>query len=257
MFPLFLTLGAFGGFLSGLLGVGGAVIMIPLMLLTPPLFGFPALSMQEISGLSIVQVFFASISGLIRHHRNRSVNRTALLSVGLTMAAGTLIGVALSGIVPGEALLAAFGILALAAFVMMLVPLPAEKEPSTEGCKPVKIPLACTIGCTVGVLSGLVGAGGGFILIPLLIYLLGLPMHGAIGTSLGIVFIGSICGTIGKSVAGQVQWLPALALALSAVPASQLGAAVSRHVPAVVLRALLTAVILTSCIQTWWRIFAP
>lgn len=255
MLILFLLLGAFGGFLSGLLGVGGAVVMIPLMLNVPPLFGFGELSMQCISGLSIVQVFFASISGLLRQRKNKLVHRKALVSIGSSMVAGSLAGVAISGIVSGRILLVAFGCLALVAFAMMLFKPPVHSEGvGTEA--PVSLPLSLAIGLSVGVLSGMVGAGGGFILIPLMIYLLRLPTKVTIGTSLGIVFLGSVTAAAGKIVAGQVDWPLALALVAGAVPAAQAGAAASAKLPAAPLRWLLVAVIGLTCVQTWWRIIA-
>lgn len=255
MLILFLLLGAFGGFLSGLLGVGGAVIMIPLMLNAPPLFGFGELSMQSISGLSIVQVFFSSVSGLLRQRKNKLVHRGALVSVGVSMIAGSLAGVAISGVAPGRILLLVFGFLALAAFAMMLLKPPAGSE-GIGIDTPFSLPLALAIGAAVGVLSGMVGAGGGFILIPLMIYLLRIPTKVTIGTSLGIVFLGSVTAAAGKIVAGQVDWPLALALVAGAVPAAQAGAAASAKLPAAPLRWLLVAVIGLTCLQTWWRIIA-
>lgn len=255
MFILFLLLGAFGGFLSGLLGVGGAVIMIPLMLNVPPLFGFGELSMQSISGLSIVQVFFASISGLLRQRKNKAVHNAALVSIGSSMVAGSMAGVAISGIVGGRVLLVVFGCLALVALVMMLFKPPAHGESCGDDA-PLSLPTAIAIGLSVGALSGMVGAGGGFILIPLMIYLLCLPTKVTIGTSLGIVFLGSITATVGKIAAGQVDWLLALALVAGAMPAAQAGAAASAKLPAALLRRLLIVVIALTCAQTWWRIIA-
>lgn len=253
MFILFLLLGAFGGFASGLLGIGGAVLMIPLMLNVPPLLGFPELTMQSISGLSIIQVFFSSISGMIRYSKNRLVHRRALIFIGSSMAAGTLAGVVFSKIFPDRVLLIAFGILAAAATAMMLLKPPAQA--GGEGTEsPINTPIAILCGTSIGILSGMVGAGGGFILIPLMIYVLRIQTRTAIGTSLGIVFIGSISGVVGKTIAGQVDWILAAALVLGAIPLAQIGAAVSKRLPAKALHILLIAVILLTSLQTWWRI---
>ena len=72
---LFLGLG--GGFLSGLLGLGGAIFMIPLLLYVPPLLGVGQLDMKQVAAVSMVQVLSASLSGVIVHHKNRFVSKSS------------------------------------------------------------------------------------------------------------------------------------------------------------------------------------
>lgn len=255
MLALFLCLGAVGGLISGFLGVGGAIVMIPLMLAAPPLFGFPELSMQAISGLSITQVLAASLSGLLRHGKNGLVNRRGLFVIGAPMALFAIAGAAVSRAVSGKALLAVFGVLALLALGLML-----RRPPAADGREGVDVspnaPLSLAIGSSVGLLSGMVGVGGSFILMPLMIYVLRIPTKVAVGTSLGVVFLGSIAGAAGKAAAGQVDWPLALALVLGAVPMAQLGAVLGTKAPEPLVRALLFVAILASCAQTWLRVFS-
>jgi uncharacterized protein len=235
--------------------------MIPLMLAAPPLFGLPELSMQAISGLSIIQVLAASISALLRHAKDGHVSRHALLLLGIPMALCALAGVALSRVVPGKALLVAFGVLALAALALMLrkPPVPASGDGVAIGGALARggpaVPLSIAIGSAVGLLSGMVGAGGGFILMPLMIYALRMPTRVAVGTSLGIVLLGSIAAAAGKALSGQVDWPLALALVLGAVPMAQVGAVLGKRAPEKLIRILFGLAILASCAQTWWKVF--
>jgi uncharacterized membrane protein YfcA len=253
MLVLFLGLGCVGGLVSGFLGIGGAIVMIPLMLACPPLFGFPELSMQAVAGLSIIQVLAASISGLLRYGKHGLVDRRALLLIGLPMAAFALAGALLSRALPGKALLVVFGALGIAALALML-----RKPPASGGGVGASLgrPLSLAIGSAVGLISGMVGVGGGFILMPLMIYFLGMPTKAAVGTSLGIVLLGSVAGAAGKVLAGHVDWALALALVLGAAPAAQLGAILGRKAPEALVRALLALAILASCAQAWWKALA-
>ncbi len=81
-----------GGFLSGLLGLGGAVIMIPLMLTVPPLFGLDRLEMKTVAGLSMVQVLASAVSGIIIHKKNNFVHTGILVRIGVAMGICSLIG---------------------------------------------------------------------------------------------------------------------------------------------------------------------
>jgi len=256
MFSVLLILGMFGGFLSGLLGLGGAIIMIPLMLTVPKLLGVGALSMKAVAGLSMIQVVFASISGVVRHRNNGFVSMKLLLSLGTAMAVGSGFGSTISKYMSNELLMFAFGVLAVTAAIMMFIP--PRGEDRDDITDPGKIafnkPLAIVLGFGIGSIAGMVGAGGGFILIPVMIYVLKIPIRVTIGTSLGIVFIGAIMGAIGKMATGQVDWLLALALIISSIPSAQIGSMVSKRTPALVLRYSLIGVIVFTSIEVWYKI---
>ncbi|MBI4978470.1 MAG: sulfite exporter TauE/SafE family protein [Spirochaetes bacterium] len=253
LFITLLILGSFGGFLSGMLGIGGAIVMIPLMLTIPPLLGLPTLDMKTVAGLSMIQVIFASISGVLRHRRHNFVDNRLLILLGSTMATGTFIGAFVSKYINNAMLMIIFGILALTAGIMMFLKPPGETTDQPAEAH-INLPLTLIIGLIIGSVSGMVGAGGGFILIPIMIYVLRIPTRITIGTSLGVVMIGAIAGGIGKIATGQVMWLPALALILGAVPFAQLGATVSKKLPTRVLHILLIVIITATCIQIWWKI---
>jgi uncharacterized protein len=250
-------LGLLGGFLSGLLGVGGAVIMIPMMLAVPPLVGAGTLTMKEVAGLSMVQVLVSSMSGILIHKKNNFVNGRVLLSVGIPMGLCALGGAYFSKYLENRTLLIFFGFLVLIAFVMLLL----KKEKNVLPGEPVEefkfrlIP-SLLIGAFVGFMSGAVGAGGGFILIPLMVTVLRVPLKVTVGTSLGIVFIGALTGSIGKILSMQVAPAMILPLILGSIPAAQLGARCSKALKPETVRWLLLAIVLASAVKVWWEIFA-
>src|SRR5437879_8106270 len=85
-------LGFSGAIVSGMLGVGGAIVMIPLLLYVPPLLGVGALDMKSVAGVTMVQVFVAAISGVISHRRHRAVHGRLATIGGAAMAVGMLSG---------------------------------------------------------------------------------------------------------------------------------------------------------------------
>ncbi|HLB30926.1 MAG TPA: TSUP family transporter, partial [Gammaproteobacteria bacterium] len=86
------ALGFLAGFLSGLLGIGGGIIMAPLLLFVPPLFGFEPLSMQVVAGLTIIQGLLAAISGAVTHHRLLAVSVPLSVVMGPAIFIAALLG---------------------------------------------------------------------------------------------------------------------------------------------------------------------
>src|SRR5436190_21564604 len=89
-------LGFSGAIVSGMLGVGGAIVMIPLLLYVPPLLGVGALDMKSVAGITIVQVFVAAISGMLAHRRGRAVHWPLVWIGGTSMGCGSLAGALVS-----------------------------------------------------------------------------------------------------------------------------------------------------------------
>ncbi|MCL6641334.1 MAG: DUF917 family protein, partial [Candidatus Rokubacteria bacterium] len=115
-------LGLAGAFLAGLLGVGGAIIMIPLLLYVPPLLDVGRLSVKAVSGVTMAQVLVAAVSGMLAHRRHKAVDGPLALVGGLAMAAGSLAGAAGSYWLPDRWLLVVFAAMVTAAAALMLVP---------------------------------------------------------------------------------------------------------------------------------------
>ena len=122
--------------------------------------------------------------------------------------------------------------------------------------RPVGRRRAALVSLAVGVGAGFVGAGGAFLLVPLLVTVVGIPLRVAIGSSLGITALAATAGLVGKITTGQVPWLPAVTVAVGAVPGAQLGAYVSRRLPSRTLKAALFIIIVATAIGIWWDLLA-
>jgi uncharacterized membrane protein YfcA len=168
IYLLLALLGTICGFFSGLLGIGGGIIMAPLLLYVPPLLGFEPLSMHTVAGLTIVQGLVACISGVIVHKRFNTVSGRLAGWMGTTIFIAALVGGAGAEYASQHVLLLIFGVLALLAAILMLTP--GEKEKDTPGASGLSFSLwrAVSTAGSVGVLGGMVGQGGSFILIPLM-----------------------------------------------------------------------------------------
>jgi uncharacterized protein len=247
-------LGLGGGFLSGLLGLGGAIFMIPLLLYVPPMLGVGQLDMKQVAAISMVQVLSASLSGLVVHHKNRFVSKSLLINMGLMNAVGNLAGSLFSKYTKSAFLLAIFATMAVIAAVVMFVP----KREQGEGVSPDELqynkPLASAISLAIGCFGGMVGAPGAFVYIPAMIYILNIPTRIVIGSTLGIVFLGALMGTVGKMATGQIIWPYAIALVIGTIPGAQIGGRVSKMVNTKNLRYAIAVIIAITGLRMWYQV---
>jgi uncharacterized membrane protein YfcA len=248
-------LGLVTGFLSGLLGIGGGIVMAPLLLYVPPLFGLEHLPMRTVAGLTIVQGLLACISGALTHRRFRFVSGRLSLYMGTSIFVAAMAGGAGSRFVSNEVLLFLFAGLALSASFLMLVPVQEENENPDVSSLTFSRGRAMTTASGVGLLGGLVGQGGSFILIPLMTAFVRIPTRIAIGSNLAIVLLSTLAGFIGKAVTGQIEWLMTVPIILTVIPATVVGSQVSRRVRVARLRWILAILIALAAIRMWGSVF--
>ncbi len=249
IYLLIALLGTTCGFFSGLLGIGGGIIMAPFLLYVPPLLGFEPLSMHTVAGLTIVQGLVACISGVIVHKRFNSVSGRLALWMGATIFIAALIGGAGSEYTSQHVLLLIFGMLALLAAILMLKPGVKEKKTPVVSELSFNVWRAVLTAGSVGVLGGMVGQGGSFILIPLMTSFVRIPTRIAIGSNLAIVLLSTTAGFLGKAVTGQIEWLLAIPIVLTVIPATQIGGVLSHRVPVVKLRKILGVLIALAAVR--------
>ncbi len=244
-------LGIFTGFISGLLGIGGGIVMAPLLLYVPPLFGLEPFSMRVVAGLTIVQGLLSCLSGGLTHRKFSFVSDKLSAYMGVSIFIAALTGGAAARFASNEILLFVFACLAFVAASLMFVPVENDTEnpdaTDLDFCKA----RAVTAATGVGLLGGLVGQGGSFILIPLMTTYVKIPTRIAIGSNLGIVFLSSLAAFIGKAITGQIDWLLVIPVVLTVLPAASVGGHVSRKVPVQWLRKLLAVLIGLAAVRMW------
>lgn len=243
-------IGFVGSFVSGMLGVGGAIIKFPMLLYIPPLFGLAAFSAHEVSGISAVEVLFASIAGVWAYRKGGYLNKSLIVTMGGAIVIGSFVGSFGSSYLSEGAVNIVYGLLATIAAIMMFVP---KKQVDDRPLHEVTFnkPLAAVLAFIVGIGSGIVGAAGGFLLVPILLVVLKIPTRMTIATSLAITLISSIGGSVGKLITGQVEYWPALIMIIASLIAAPIGAKVGKAMNTKMLQAILAMLILATAIKIW------
>jgi uncharacterized membrane protein YfcA len=255
LYAFLLLCGASVGFLSGLLGIGGGIVMFPLLYYLTPALGFEPIDVRSLTGLTMAQGFFASLSAMLFYSKNRLVNRPLVLTLGLSLLLSSLTGAVASSRTPEGSILFIFGLLALTASAMMFIPRSYEKDNVKAAMVGFNRPLAVAVGVPLGFFLGLLGQGGAFIIIPMLLYVLKIPLRVTLGSTLAIGLFSSSAGLAGKAATGQVPFLMAGALLLGAVPAAWLGGIVGKKTRPRALRWMLAIVVAASAVKIWMDIF--
>ncbi|MGF7046920.1 putative membrane protein YfcA [Paenibacillus sp. DS2015] len=248
-------IGFIGSYVSGMLGIGGSIIKYPLLLYIPPIFGIAAFSAHDVSGISAVQVLFASIAGVWAYRKGGYLNKTLIIYMGGSVLIGSVIGSFGSQSMSEDGINMVYGVLALIAAVMMFIP---KKGIDNIPLNEVKFNkwLAAILALIVGLGSGVVGAAGGFLLVPIMLVVLKIPTRVTIASSLAITFISSIGATVGKVTTGQVDYYPALIMIVASIIASPLGAMAGKKMNTKILQIILAVLILATTVKIWLGILA-
>ncbi|MCM3256928.1 sulfite exporter TauE/SafE family protein [Paenibacillus lautus] len=243
-------IGFIGSYISGMVGIGGSIIKYPMLLYIPPLFGLAAFTAHEVSGISAVQVFFATIGGVWAYRKGGYLNKMLIIYMGSAILLGSFIGGFGSKMMSEGGINLIYGILALIAAVMMFIPNKGVDDIPLDQVKFNKW-LAAALALVVGIGAGIVGAAGAFLLVPIMLVVLKIPTRMTIATSLAITFISSIGSTVGKLTTGQVDYIPALIMVVASLIASPLGAAAGKKMNTKFLQIILAVLILATAIKIW------
>ncbi|CAH2713745.1 hypothetical protein BACCIP111895_00899 [Neobacillus rhizosphaerae] len=243
-------IGFIGSFISGMLGIGGAIINFPLLLLIPAALGVAHFTAHEVSGITAIQVFFATIGGVWAYRKGGFLNKTLIGYMGVSILIGSFVGGFGSTHLSEKGINLVYGILALFAVVMMFIPKKGIDDIPLEQVKFNKW-LAATLALIVGIGAGIVGAGGAFLLVPIMLVVLKIPTRMTIASSLAITFISSIGATVGKISTGQVEILPSLIMVAASLIASPLGAKMGKRLNTKVLQVVLGIIIFSTAVKIW------
>lgn len=252
-FIVLLATGVGVGFASGLLGVGGGFIMTPVQYIVYTSIDIPTdMAIKLAFGTSLLVILPTTISGAWRHNKQGVVRwKTATIMGGCGLAAA-FGGATLATHLPGEVLKIAFGAVVIAVGIMMLV----AKSPEVKEDPKDNPWLWAAWAIPIGMVTGILGLGGGVLAIPIMVLVLKFRMHNAVATSLAMIIFTSIGGVIGYIVnglgvpdlpsysIGYVNMLAWALLASTSVGMAQVGAMIAHRLPAKQLRYIFVGVML-------------
>jgi hypothetical protein len=240
---LLLAAGAVAGFLAGFFGVGGGILLVPILLwfFSGPL-GISSVVVTHLTfGTSLLIVVFASLASGWQYRKNGHVVWKAVLIIGLASVVGALVGSRIAAGLHGKALQQIF-----AAVVGMTAVRLLTESPRKQGDESLRLPPAglVGIGLLTGMVSSLAGVGGGIFSIPMMYYFLHFPLKKALGTSSATIVITAAAAMAGyvfngwtdplmvpyrSFTAGYVDYLHALPVILATLPMARLGASTAHR----------------------------
>lgn len=250
---LLLLAGCVAGFLAGFFGVGGGIILVPILVFYFHSIGVSSLVATHLAfGTSLFIVIFASIPSAYEHNKNGNVVWRAVLFIGVASIVGSIAGANVAAALQGKTLQRIFAAVVTVAAVRLLI----EQKGAKADPDAAPSPFGLTgIGLVVGLVSSLAGVGGGVFAIPMMYYFLRIPLKKALGTSSATIVITAVASTAGYIVkgwnpidvyapelaaftAGYVDYVHSLPIIIGTIPMARYGAMVAHKTHADNLRKL-------------------
>ncbi|WP_305823289.1 sulfite exporter TauE/SafE family protein [Massilia brevitalea] len=255
-----LAMGCFGGFAAGLLGIGGGMILVPFITMVLTARGVPdELVVHMAIATSLGTIMFTSLSSVRAHHKHGAVvwRIVKLLAPGILI--GSTVGPWIGKQMNTATLSVFFGVFVAFSATQMLI----NKKPAAARDLP-KAPGMFAAGGVIGVLAGLVGAGGGFVSVPFMTWC-GIRIHQAVATSAALGFPIALAGTLANIVYGWGEpGLPAYSLGFIYVPAlliivaasvimAPIGARTAHRMPVRQLQRVFAVILYTLAAYMFWK----
>ncbi|HUH36961.1 MAG TPA: sulfite exporter TauE/SafE family protein [Spongiibacteraceae bacterium] len=253
---LFLAVGVVVGLLAGLFGIGGGVIIVPVLILVFTVTGFDAAVLTQLAiGTSLATIIITSVSSALAHHRLGNVDWRIVRALAPGIALGVFAGGQLAGQLSGsllQLLFGCFGVLVALQMATRFTPTPGRTVPGAG--------VMMAVGALFGGLSGLFGIGGGSLTVPFL-HWCNLSMQRAVAASAACGVPIAVFGALSYLVAGWgrpelpawstgfIYWPALLGLALSAAPMTRFGARAAQGLSSARLRQLFAGFLLLVSIQ--------
>lgn len=215
------------GLALGIFGGGGSILAVPVLVLVTHLAPAGAV------GTSLAMVGTTSLIASYAHHRQGLVKPKLALLFGLSGVVTAFLGAKLTALVSGTVIMHAFAALMLVVGIGMLF---GKGRIASAPRGVPSVTASVLAGAGVGLITGFLGVGGGFLVVPALIAFAGLDMREAVGTSLLVIAINSAAGFVGHVGSGQLDAGLIAALTLAAVAGALVGERLARHVSTIKLR---------------------
>lgn len=214
------------GLVLGVFGSGGSILTIPLLV-----YGLGLEPKSAIASSLVIVAFSALIAACGQFVKKNVILRTALI-FGVVGMAGAQVGTRLAFVLTGDQQLMLFGVVMFVAAARMLVQAGLKKEPVCQPDNPVEIHwiVASLSGFFVGLVTGVVGVGGGFMIVPALSFA-GVPIHLAMGTSLLVIFLNCLSAIAGYVGQTRFVWPVIIPFAVSSALMSLVGVRLAGLIP--------------------------
>jgi uncharacterized membrane protein YfcA len=243
---IFLLGGLFSGLLAGLLGIGGGIVLVPILVA----LGYEPVQAVATSSLAIV---ITSLSGSMQNWRMGYLDWDSIVAIAFPSLIMAQVGVILADNVPRYILLAAFGVLLITTILLtnLRKSLASRNNSLPTHIKPTTAYLS--IGAGAGLLAGFFGVGGGVIMVPLQMVLLGENIKKAIQTSLGVIVITSISACVGHGLRGNVLFVEGLLLGIGGLLGAQVSTRFLPKLPDAVVTFLFRMLLALLALYFFWK----
>lgn len=241
----FLALGILVGLLGALLGIGGGMVIVPLLV-----FAWDY-EPQLAIGTSVLVVLMNAVSGTWGYVRQKKVCVDAALKFAVATVPGAFLGSYAAEYLQGRLFYLVFGAFFVLAAINMYRKANKEAAGKTAGVVPEvynwKLGVLCSVG--VGFLASILGIGGGIVHVPFMVYVLNFPVHVAIATSTCILAVSSLAGLVSHAMLGHIVWTSGLAIGGGAFVGAQGGVALAQRLQSGILMKLASVLVLITGIK--------
>jgi uncharacterized membrane protein YfcA len=237
-----ILVGLTAGLFATLFGVGGGIVMVPMLVL---LLGFDP---KVATATSLAAIIVTAGVGVLSHGLLGNVAWGYAVLIAIPAVVGLLAGLWIKDRISSRELTFAFALL-LVAVAIWLVVAPVDSNGAEMGLDPARGVAVAVLGMVAGSLAGLFGVGGGIMFVPALTLILGVPQLRAEGASLLAIIPVSVLGSYRQHLAGTVRWRAAMTMGAASVATAVAGAFIADVTPPRVLRALFAILLVATAVQ--------
>lgn len=259
---VFLLVGLAAGIVGSIVGIGGGMFFVPALLYFGNLYSPGSILPQIATGTSLVVVMITALSSTLAFYKQKKVDKQSALFFFVGSAPGAVLGVYFNGLMSPRMFYLVFGLFQIGMFILMMVKDKLKPrnvawdvrrtyidEQGVEHQYGYKRLWALFVAFGVGITSSMFGIGGGVLMVPVLIVLFRFPPHIATATTMAVIFLSGVIGSVTNIIHHNINWLYVLLLAPGAWIGGRLGAKIAARLKGKTLVILLRVLILGIALQ--------